>query len=261
MLTVKIVRGSCRDDPRRDPPAQQDRERAASNPSIASCHGANKEDTIAGLFGVRKYAVIAVIACAVVLAAGVLIGRWLLLNNGPCTIDYGVIASWIAALGTVGLVVIGGVGAVYAYRTAWSAIEAIRLKTAPFILAEADVTDQKPDFTIGFKLYKEKLLQCAPDYSRGGLRISIRNLGERPVFNVSVTIRIEDIHKAYEPVTQRFFSQLLIPMSNAVILIQNNVATVLQASVVGGSVGSESRPGQSEPVHVFESGIFPMPIV
>ena len=212
----------------------------------------------------RRDTIVAVVAAVVALAVGVLIGRWLLPNNGPCSVDYGLVANCVVALGTIGLVIVGGFGVKYAYQTAKSAIATLGLQSAPFILAEVDTGDREPDFIVAIKLYENKrLLNAPPDKeSKRGLRISIRNLGARAVFDVQVMIRIEDINKQYEPTTQMIYAQWLFPGENKVYLIQNTVeTTVLQASVESGSVGSESRPGQSDDVHVYESGTFPIPIV
>ena len=149
-------------------------------------------------------------------------------------------------------------------QTAKSAIDTLRLQAAPFIVAEVDTNDTPPNFTVAFRLYENKrLLNGPPDNDpKKGMRISVRNLGARAVFDVNVMIRIDDINKRYDSASQKIYAQWLLPGESTVYLIQNAVpTTVLQASIESGTVGSEARPGQSEDVHVYESGTFPIPIV
>jgi hypothetical protein len=213
--------------------------------------------------GLPREAIIVIVVLVVALAVGVLVGRWLLPNNGPCTVDYALVANCVVALGTIGLVIVGGFGIKYAYQTAKSAIDTLRLQSAPFILAEVDTSDREPDFIVAIRLHENKrLLNAPPDKeSKSGVKISVRNLGARAVFDVQVMIRIEDINKHYEPTLQKIYAQWLLPGESRVYLIQNTVTTtVLQAAIESGTVGSEPRPGQSEDIHVYESGTFPFPI-
>ncbi len=198
-----------------------------------------------------------------VLAIGILIGRWLLPNKEPCTVDYLIAANCVIALGTIALVIVGGLAAKFAYQTAQNAIDALNVKTAPFILAEVDTGEEPPTFTYAIRLHENKsLLLGPPDKdSKNGARISIRNLGERAVFDVQVIVRVADINGLYESTTAKIYAQWLLPDQSVVYLIQNDVSTtVLKASIERGSVGSESQPGQSRDVHVYESGTFPIPI-
>jgi hypothetical protein len=210
------------------------------------------------------FSITVVASYLVALALGVIVGHWALPNHAPSKADYGLVASGVVALGTVGLVIVGGFGIRYAYQTAKSAIDTLRLQSAPFMLAEVDTSDREPNFAVGIRLHQNKaLLNGPPDKtSKSGTRISVRNLGARAVFDVQVMVRIEDINKLYEPTSAKIYAQWLLPGENTVILIQNTVTTtVLRASIESGTVGSESRPGQSDDVHVYESGTFPIPIV
>src|SRR5580693_1495551 len=172
----------------------------------------------------RAVAVTAVVI--VVLGLGVLIGRWLLPNNAPCSVDYGLLASTIIALGTVGLVIVGGFGIKYAYQTAQSAIDALNLKAAPFILAEVDNGEDPPNGFYSVRLNQNKLLLGPPDKeSKSGARISVRNVGERAVFNVQVTVRIDDLNKQNESTTAMIFAQWLLPGQRTLYVIQNSVPT------------------------------------
>jgi hypothetical protein len=198
------------------------------------------------------------------LALGAVVGHWALQGNPASAVERGLVASWVVALGTIGLVVVGGFGIKYAYQTAQSAIDALNLKAAPFILAEVDNGEDAPNGFYAVRLYQNKMLRLGPPDkdSKRGARISVRNLGERAVFDVQVMVRIDDINKHYESTTAKIFAQWLLPGERTLYLIQNSVpTTVLQASIESGTVGSESHPGQSRGVHVYESGTFPIPIV
>ncbi len=212
----------------------------------------------------RGATVVTGVSAVVALAAGLFIGRWLLPNNGPSSVDYSLVASCVIALGTIGLVIVGAFAARYAYRTATSAIDTLRLQAAPFILAQVDTRDHEPNFVVAIRLYQHQtLLNAPPDLkSKNGTRIGIRNLGTRAVFDVNVMVRIDDINKQYEPAHQKIYAQWLLPGESTVYLIQNTVkTTVLQVSIESGTVGSESHPGESQDVHVYESGTFPIPVM
>ena len=56
----------------------------------------------------------ALLGAILVGALGALVGRWFLPNNGPCTVDYGLVAAWVGAIAAAGLVVVGGIAARYA---------------------------------------------------------------------------------------------------------------------------------------------------
>lgn len=203
-----------------------------------------------------------VVGVLVGLAAGLLAGRWLLPNNGPCTIDYGLVAAWVAALAAVAVVVVGGVAARYAYMTALGALGTLKVESEPILLAEVDQSDERPTFEFSIRAIDKRLVPGPTATGSKGctLRIRVRNIGRGPAFNVKPNVEIRSVLGDFEPMVQPFFIQGLPPGSSAVLLMQNDSPTSVNATITDTTMGSVASPGKDVSVTVHLSSVFPMPM-
>jgi hypothetical protein len=195
---------------------------------------------------------------------GILVGRWLLKNNGPCTVDYGLVAAWIGALSAAGLLAVAIVGTKYAYQTAKSAIEALRLESEPMLLADVDVTDEEPQVGFSVEARNGELVQGSWLTDTSGLphtslRIRIRNVGRRPAYNIMARILLSSPESEFFPLGVPFYIQALLPNEHSILLIQNRAPSGLLATVNGGTQGSISEPGTDVDARIYRSNAFPMP--
>jgi hypothetical protein len=195
------------------------------------------------------------------LSIGLLVGRWLIPNNGPCTLDYAVVAAWVASIAAVGLVAVGAYGVYYAYLTASSAMETLRIQTEPSVLAGVDEDDGKaPYLAWAIRVIGDRMMPSPAfgefDGCRGRIRIS--NVGQRPIINLRAIIEIRDVGQHYETTSQLFFVQGLLPGEHRTVEFRNEVPTALAFSVLAATADSSSKPGQPGPVNVYASEALPM---
>lgn len=210
-----------------------------------------------------------VFLCAVALALGVLIGRWLLPNNGPCTLDYGLVAAWIGTAAAVGLVFVGWLAAAYAYRTARAALDTLALEREPILLAEID--DAKfdlqapPQLAVQINLRDDNALLIAPlmePSEIGLLRIKIRNVGRGAALNAKVPLLIKNEERGQSTILPCYIQGL---ESSEVyrVWIQNRTLTeVLSLTANEATADSSTTPGVHDAaIRLYVSTAMPFSIV
>ncbi|MGA8534673.1 MAG: hypothetical protein WB615_11235 [Candidatus Tumulicola sp.] len=198
--------------------------------------------------------------------AGFLIGRWLLPSNGPCALDYGLVAAWLTGTATLLLVVIAACAAYYAYGTASAALETLALEREPILLVEID-TDKppaRPDMQVEItKPESHLLISSIVKASECGLvRIKIRSIGRGPALNAKVTLVLDDVdaeEKVVTTLSTPCFIQSIAPGEAYRLWLHNGTQTrVLRVTITDAMGDSSTAPVKpNTPLRLHRSSALP----
>lgn len=185
-----------------------------------------------------------------------------------CTFDWSLFANVVTALGTLGLVTVGGFAARYAYNTAIAAINALGLEAEPILMVGIDPNSPTPNQkakVTEFDDGRQFLLSPATALvDLGTAYFTVKNIGRSPAMNLTVQLRVEEAEGGRfgrRWIQHPLFIESLSPQERFVIGIHNATSTVVKVGAVEAKKASVTTKGKVEAAQLFVSTAMPFPLV
>lgn len=181
-----------------------------------------------------------------------------------CVFDWALFANVVTAIATLGLVIVGGFAAKYAYKTANAVIDTFRLESEPILIAGVEPErDAEPNRSarIGTSQCGQLLMLPAPSIGNPSpaMDFTVKNVGRFPAANVTATFLLQEVagtRMAEFPL----FIESLIPQDTFVFRIRNTSALVVTVTVTKATRASLVTPGRVEEARLFTSSALPFPL-
>jgi hypothetical protein len=201
-----------------------------------------------------------------------------------CAVAWGLVTSLIAAVASVGLLIVAIIAALYAKGATISALEMLRLESEPVLMAAIETglppsgsydndqgTAARPDIRFEIRQHADGRIQFRLTQSELPIErtffISIQNVGRSPALNVRIELHaspIENVfrgeHLPLDSITVPIFIQGLAPSGRFTILLHNGSQVVSQVNVLNATRSSSFNEDETVKVKLFRSSAMPFPI-